>query len=450
MVFFLCRRNQQENQTMNDLPKYKFPSIYLLSDYREERFEEPEDELNRKMDLIRELAAARKIKIRDIRWVVGPSVTLFKIFPESGVKCSRIRITEMAEELPFYLNIVGVRCITLEQCMGIEIPNEKRSVVPLRSLLLSHNFRESKAELPIAIGYTQTQIPKVIDLARAPHILVAGATKQGKSVWMNTVIASLLFSKSPSEVKFVFIDPKMVEFEMYKKLSHHYLAVLLNPSGKEEETIDIAKSQMDSAHVLESLCFEMDKRYGFMSGSKVTNIRDYNELVESRQKLPYIVCFIDEFSDLTMSFGAGAKAKSYAGRIYTAIIRLAQKGRAAGIHLIIATQRLTRSAITDLIKINFPTRVAFRTTSRANSLTILDRPGAENLTGKGDLIYQDGSGQELRLQGGYISDEEVNAITIHIEEQIGDGKSYSSLYYLPPIAQNEHEKILENCHFSAG
>ena len=187
----------------------------------------PEDELNRKMDLIR----------------------------------------EMAEELPFYLNMVGVRCITLEQCMGIEIPNEKRPVVPLRNLLLSHDFRESKAELPVAIGYTQTQMPKVIDPARAPHILVAGATKQGKSVWMNTVIASLLFSKSPSEVKFVFIDPKMVEFETYKKLSHHYLAVLLNPSGKEEETIDIAKSQMDSAHVLESLCFEMDKRYGFMSGS---------------------------------------------------------------------------------------------------------------------------------------------------------------------------------------
>ena len=432
---------------MTELPEYKFPSISLLSDYREERYQVSEDEMNRKKNLIQEITAARKIKIRDIRWVVGPSVTLFKIFPESGVKCSRIR--EMAEELPFYLNMVGVRCITMEQCMGIEIPNEKRSVVPLRSLLLSHDFRESKAELPVAIGYTQTQIPKVIDLARAPHILVAGATKQGKSVWMNTVIASLLFSKSPSEVKFVFIDPKMVEFEMYKKLSHHYLAVLLNPSGKEEETIDIAKSQMDSAHVLESLCFEMDKRYGFMSGSKVTNIRDYNELVESRQKLPYIVCFIDEFSDLTMSFGAGAKAKSYAGRIYTAIIRLAQKGRAAGIHLIIATQRLTRSAITDLIKVNFPTRVAFRTTSRANSLAILNIPGAEKLIGEGDLIFQNGSERE-RLQGGYISDEEVNAITIHIEEQKGDGKSYSSLYYLPPIAKNEHEKILENCHFSAG
>lgn len=432
---------------MTDLPKYKFPSIYLLSDYREERFEVPEDELNRKMDLIRELAAARKIKIKDIRWIIGPSVTLFKIFPEIGVKCSWIR--EMAEELSFYLKITGVRCVTMDQCMGIEIPNEKRSVVPLRSLLLSDNFRESTAELPVAIGHSQTQIPKVIDLARAPHILVAGATKQGKSVWMNTVIASLLFSKSPSEVKFVFIDPKMVEFEMYKKLSHHYLAVLLNPSDKEEETIDIAKSQMDSAHVLESLCFEMDKRYGFMSGSKVTNIRDYNELVESRQKLPYIVCFIDEFSDLTMSSGAGAKEKWYSKRINMAIIRLAQKGRAAGIHLIIATQRLTRSAITDLIKVNFPTRVAFRTTSRANSLAILNIPGAEKLIGEGDLIFQNGSECE-RLQGGYISDEEVKAITGHIEAQKGDGKSYSSLYCLPPIAKNEHEKILENCHFSAG
>ncbi len=287
---------------------------------------------------------------------------------------------------------------------------DHHSIVPLKSLLGSETFRDSAAELPLAIGYTKDQETKVIDLVDAPHILAAGATKQGKSVSLHSMVASLLFSKRPDELRFVFIDPKMVEFSEYGALINHYLW----------RNTAIATRALDAANVLTGLCEEMEDRYGTLLAAQVKNVRDYNK--QSDNKLPYIVCFIDEYADLTVAFGANKeykkKVKELTNRITESIIRLAQKGRAAGIHMVIATQRPSRDVITGLIKANFPTRIAFRTSSREDSKTILDQPGAEKLIGGGDLLFSQGNNLE-RMQGGYISKEEVSAIVKHIEAQKG-------------------------------
>ena len=428
------------------LPKYKTPALSILGDYASSRHEVSEDELVRNNTKIRNTLASYKIQVRDVTAVVGPTVTLYKVYPAPGVKISAIK--QLQEDIGINLNARGVRITTLSDSVGIEVANDKASIVPLKALLNDPSFRDSKAELPVAIGYTISQQVKVFDLADAPHLLVAGATKQGKSVGLNVIVASLLYSKHPSELKFVFVDPKMVEFSSYASLLHHYLAVLPN-AGSEQEEKDraIVKNAKDAAAVLQSLCVEMDARYELLSRAFVNNIKLYNSKWkehhlrsdEGHHFLPYIVTVIDEYADLTMSVGAGPESKALARSITTSVIRLAQKGRAAGLHVILATQRPTVDVITGLIKANFPMRIAFRVTSRIDSATILDQPGADKLIGRGDMLLYSGVEME-RVQCAYIGNDEIVALTNAVGDQVGYQKSYNTPYYLPEPAPAEGEE----------
>ncbi len=419
------------------LPRYKTPDFSILEDYTSALHKVQQDELVRNNTLIRNTLASYKIQVRDVTAIVGPTVTLYKVYPAPGVKISAIK--QLQEDIGINLQARGVRIVTLADSVGIEVANDKASIVPLKNLLNSEAFRESKAELPVAIGYTISQQVKVFDLADAPHLLVAGATKQGKSVGLNVIVASLLYSKHPSELKFVFIDPKMVEFSSYGRLLHHYLAVLPNAvSEQEEQDRAIVKNAKDAAAVLQSLCVEMDARYELLSKAFVNNIKLYNSKWkehhlrsdEGHHFLPYIVAVIDEYADLTMSVGAGPESKALARSITTSVIRLAQKGRAAGLHVILATQRPTVDVITGLIKANFPMRIAFRVTSRIDSATILDQPGADKLIGRGDMLFYSGIEME-RVQCAYIGNDEIVRLTKSIGDQVGYQKSYNTPYYLP-------------------
>ena len=312
-------------------------------------------------------------------------------------------------------------------------------LVPLKYVLNSESFRNSDAELPIAIGCTITKEVKTFDLTDAPHLLVAGATKQGKSVGLNVIISSLLYSKHPSELKFVFVDPKMVEFTAYNSLLKHYLAVLPMAASEEEEKKNaIIKDPKQAEQVLNSLCIEMDERYNLLASAGVNDFKLYNEKYKNRHLLPtdghkflpYLVVVIDEYADLIMSGGANQDAKKAAKNIEASIIRLAQKGRAAGIHVIIATQRPSVNVITGLIKANFPTRIAFRVLSSTDSRTILDSNGAENLIGKGDMLYYAGVKME-RIQCALVSMNEITKVTKFIGDQSGWKQCYSTPYYLP-------------------
>ena len=427
------------------LPYYKVPSIDILGDYANARHEVSQDELSRNNNKIRATLANYKVQLSDVTAIVGPTVTLYKVYPAPGVKISAIR--QLQDDIAIALNARGVRITTLSDSVGIEVANDKASIVPLKQLLNSPAFRESKAELPVAIGYTISQDVKVFDLADAPHLLVAGATKQGKSVGLNVIVASLLYSKHPSELKFVFIDPKMVEFSAYGSLLHHFLAVLPGAASEQEEKDRaIVKNAKDAAAVLESLCVEMDARYELLSKALVNNIKLYNQKYkehhlradEGHHFLPYIVVVIDEYADLTMSVGAGPESKARARSITTSVIRLAQKGRAAGLHVILATQRPTVDVITGLIKANFPMRIAFRVTSRIDSATILDQPGADKLIGRGDMLLYSGVEME-RVQCALIGNDEIGALTKAVGDQIGYKKSYNTPYYLPEPPAPEGE-----------
>jgi S-DNA-T family DNA segregation ATPase FtsK/SpoIIIE len=428
------------------LPKYKTPELSILGDYANSRHEVQQEELVRNNTKIRNTLANYKIQVRDVTAIVGPTVTLYKVYPAPGVKIAAIK--QLQEDIGISLGARGVRITTLSDSVGIEVANDVASIVPLKALLNDAAFRESKAELPVAIGYTISQQVKVFDLADAPHLLVAGATKQGKSVGLNVIVASLLYSKHPSELKFVFVDPKMVEFSAYGKLLHHYLAVLPNAASEQDEKERaIIKNAKDAAAVLQSLCIEMDARYELLSKGMVNNIKLYNAKYkehhlradEGHHFLPYIVVVIDEYADLTMSVGAGPESKALARSITTSVIRLAQKGRAAGLHVILATQRPTVDVITGLIKANFPMRIAFRVTSRIDSSTILDQPGADKLIGRGDMLLYSGVEME-RVQCAYIGNDEITDLTNAVGNQIGYQKSYNTPYYLPEPAPTEGEE----------
>ena len=429
----------------DELPNYKFPGLDLLEAYSASRQDVSTEELARNNNKIRATLKNYKIDVVDVKAVVGPTVTLYKVYPAPGVKISAIRALQ--EDIAMSMNARGVRVVTLSDSVGIEVANDSPSIVPLRNLLNDKSFRQSKAELPVAIGYTITQKVKIFDLADAPHLLVAGATKQGKSVGLNVIVSSLLYAKHPSELKFVFIDPKMVEFSSYARLVSHYLAVLPNAASEKEQTEQaIVKNPKAAAEVLRSLCTEMDDRYELLSKAMVNNIKLYNEKYKDRHLLPtdghrflpYLVCVIDEYADLTMSVGAGSDAKALAKSITTSVIRLAQKGRAAGLHVILATQRPTVDVVTGLIKTNFPMRIAFRVTSRVDSQTILDVPGAEKLIGKGDMLLYNGIEME-RVQCAFISNDEILALTTFIGSQQGYKKSYNTPYYLPEPPAEEGE-----------
>lgn len=426
-----------------ELERYQFPPLDLLDDYSSGKHMVSQQELETNNNRIRATLMNYRVEVVRVTAVVGPTVTLYKVVPAPGVKVSSIE--NLHREIAMALGAKGVRVVTLSDCVGIEVPNSTPTIVPLKAMLNSDAFRNSKAELPVALGYTITQDVKTFDLTDAPHLLIAGATKQGKSVGLNVIISSLLYAKHPSELKFVFIDPKVVEFTAYKSLLKHYLAVLpLAADEKEEAESAIINSPKQADQVLNSLCIEMDQRYNLLKLAGVNDLKLYNEKYKDRKLLPteghkylpYLVVVIDEYADLTMSGGAGSDARKAAKQIEASIVRLAQKGRAAGIHVIIATQRPSVNVITGLIKANFPTRIAFRVTSRIDSNTILDTSGAENLIGKGDMLYYAGVDID-RVQCALVSMKEINRITDFISSQKGFRQCYNTPYYLPvPEAQD--------------
>ncbi|MBR4525151.1 MAG: DNA translocase FtsK 4TM domain-containing protein [Bacteroidales bacterium] len=423
------------------LPKYQFPSLDLLESYASGRREVSTEELTRNNNKIRAALANYKIQVNDVKAIVGPTVTLYKVYPAPGVKIADIK--KLQEDIALSLNAKGVRVVTLSDSVGIEVANDYASIVPLKALLNDDAFRNTKADLPVAIGYTITQKVRVFDLADAPHLLIAGATKQGKSVGLNVIVSSLLYSKHPSELKFVFIDPKMVEFSSYGQLLKHYLAVLPDSTDEDDERANaIVKKPKDAEKILRSLCTEMDDRYELLSKAGVNKITLYNEKYKERKLrpdhghryLPYIVVVVDEYADLTMTTGASPDARAASRSITNSIIRLAQKGRAAGLHVILATQRPSVDVISGIIKSNFPMRIAFRVASRVDSMTILDAPGAEKLIGRGDMLFSAGIDSE-RIQCGFIDGKEIDAITEFIGEQVGYGRCYNTPYYLPPAEE---------------
>jgi len=422
------------------LPNYVFPSLDLLESHSKARKEVSTDELTRNNNKIRVTLSNYRIQVTEVKAIVGPTITLYKVYPAPGVKISEI--IRLQDDIGMSLNARGVRVFKLADSVGIEVANDNPSIVPLLALLNDEAFRTSTAALPVAIGYTVTQKVRVFDLASAPHLLIAGATQQGKSVGLNVIISSLLYSKHPSELKFVFIDPKMVEFTSYSNLIRHYLAVLPDALSEEDEKAEAILTKASKAEkVLRSLCIEMDERYELLRKAGVNKISLYNDKYKARRLrpdhghrfLPYIVVVVDEYNDLTMTTGVSPTEKAASRSITNSIIRLAQKGRAAGLHVILATQRPSVDVISGVIKSNFPMRIAFKTSSRVDSQTILDAPGAEKLVGKGDMLLFDGVETD-RIQCGFVSGTEIDAITEFIGAQMGYGKCYNTPYYLPSVA----------------
>jgi len=408
-----------------ELGSFKFPTFNLLKQYNETISIDPE-ELEANKDKIVETLKNYKIGIAEIKATVGPTITLYEIVPEAGIRISKIKNLE--DDIALSLSALGIRIIAPipgKGTIGIEVPNKKSTVVSMHSVISSKKFQESTMELPIALGKTISNETFVIDLAKMPHLLMAGATGQGKSVGLNAVLTSLLYKKHPAEVKFILVDPKKVELTLFNKIERHYLAKL--PDVEEAIITDTTKV----VHTLNSLCIEMDNRYDLLKAAMVRNIKEYNTKFKLRklnpndghQFLPYIVLVIDEFADLIMTAGK---------EVETPIARLAQLARAIGIHLIVATQRPSVNVITGIIKANFPARIAFRVTSKIDSRTILDAGGADQLIGRGDLLYT--AGNEInRIQCAFVDTPEVEKIT----DFIGSQKAYTEAYQLPEYIDDE-------------
>ena len=409
-----------------ELSNYKFPTLDLLKEYSSGGITINQEELEENKNKILETLRNYKIEIAQIKATVGPSVTLYEIVPEAGIRISKIKSLE--DDIALSLSALGIRIIAPipgKGTIGIEVPNKNPTMVSMKSVIGSARFQEAEMELPIALGKTISNETFVVDLAKMPHLLMAGATGQGKSVGLNAVLTSLLYKKHPAEVKFVLVDPKKVELTLFNKIERHYLAKL--PDSGDAIITDNAKV----VNTLNSLCVEMDNRYLLLKDAMVRNIKEYNDKFKARKLnpenghrfLPYIVLVVDEFADLIMTAGK---------EVETPIARLAQLARAIGIHLIIATQRPSVNVITGLIKANFPARIAFRVTSKIDSRTILDTQGADQLIGRGDMLYTNGN-DVVRVQCALIDTPEVEKIT----EFIGSQKAYPDAYLLPEFVGDE-------------
>lgn len=409
-----------------DLGQFKMPTFELLDDRTVANISIDHEEVQRNKESITETLKNFGIGISSIRATVGPTITLYEVVPESGVKISRIRNLE--DDIALSLSALGIRIIAPmpgKGTVGLEVPNKNPQVVGMRSVIASKKFQEATYDLPVALGRTITNDIFTFDLAKVPHLLVAGATGQGKSVGLNAIITSLLYRKHPAELKFVMIDPKMVEFSVYSAIEKHYMAKL---PGEKDCIITDTKRVVTT---LNSLCQEMDNRYELLTKAKVRNIKEYNEMFKGRSLnpanrhrfMPYLVVIIDEYGDLIMTAGK---------EIELPIARLAQKARAVGIHAIIATQRPTASIITGTIKANFPGRISFRVFSMIDSRTILDAPGANRLVGKGDLLYSQGN-EFIRVQCAFVDTPEVNRVVEYISSQRG----FAHAYELPEVLANE-------------
>ena len=409
-----------------ELRSFKNPSVDLLKDYGDGTIKIDQEELESNKNRIVNTLKNYNIGIKQIKATIGPTVTLYEIVPDAGVRISKIKNLE--DDIALSLSALGIRIIAPipgKGTIGIEVPNKKKSIVSMKSLLSSKKFIESNMELPITLGKTISNETFVVDLTKMPHLLMAGATGQGKSVGINAILTSMIYKKHPAEVKFVLVDPKKIELSIFNKIERHYLAKL----SDSDDAIIIDNDKV--INTLNSLCIEMDKRYELLKDAMTRNIKEYNEKFISRKLnpenghtfLPYIVLVIDEFADLIMTAGK---------EVETPLARLAQLSRAVGIHLIIATQRPSVNVITGLIKANFPARIAFRVTSKIDSRTILDTGGAEQLIGRGDLLYSQ-SNELTRIQCGFIDTSEVEKLSDYVGSQTG----YTSAYILPEFSKED-------------
>ena len=409
-----------------DLSGYKFPPLELLNEYDAGKAGVTQDELTQNKDKIVATLVNFKIGIQSIKATIGPTVTLYEIVPDAGIKISRIKNLE--DDIALSLSALGIRIIAPipgKGTIGIEVPNKNREMVSIRSVFSTQSFAKTDKELPIALGKTISNEVLVIDLAKMPHLLVAGATGQGKSVGLNVILASLIYKRHPSQLKFVLVDPKKVEMSLYSKLERHYLAKL--PNSEEAIITDTRKV----VHTLNSLCIEMENRYEILKDAGARNLKEYNAKFVSRKLnpkeghrfLPYIVLVIDELADLMMTAGK---------EVETPIARLAQLARAIGIHLVVATQRPSVNVITGVIKANFPARLSFRVTSKVDSRTILDTGGADQLVGQGDMLLSSGS-DIIRLQCPFVDTPEIEKVC----EFIGSQRGYDSAYMLPEYEGDE-------------
>lgn len=416
-----------------ELSQYKFPPLDLLKKYDTEGITINQEELEENKNRIVETLNNYSIGISSIKATIGPTVTLYEIVPNAGVRISKIKNLE--DDIALSLSALGIRIIAPipgKGTIGIEVPNKSSTIVSMRSVIASQKFQKTDMELPIAFGKTISNETMVVDLAKMPHLLMAGATGQGKSVGLNAVLTSLLYKKHPAEVKFVLVDPKKVELTLFNKIERHYLAKL--PDSEDAIITDNTKV----INTLNSLCIEMDNRYEMLKNAMCRNIKEYNTKFKARklnpndghQFLPYIVLVVDEFADLIMTAGK---------EVETPIARLAQLARAIGIHLIIATQRPSVNVITGIIKANFPARIAFRVTSKIDSRTILDGGGADQLIGRGDMLYTQGN-DIIRIQCAFVDTPEVEKIT----EFIGSQKAYPDAYLLPEYVGEESGTSLDN------
>jgi len=411
-----------------DLSGYQYPTLDLLENYGEAKLEVNRDELEANKNRIVETLGHYNIGIEKIKATIGPTVTLFEIVPQAGVRISKIKNLE--DDIALSLSALGIRIIAPipgKGTIGIEVPNQKPETVPMKTILASEKFVNSEMELPVGLGKTISNEVFVADLSKMPHLLMAGATGQGKSVGLNALLVSLLYKKHPSQVKFVLVDPKKVELTLFRAIERHFLAKL---PGEAEPIITDTKKVV---HTLNSLCIEMDQRYELLKNAEVRNIKEYNAKFIARKLnpnnghkfLPYIVLVVDEFADLIMTAGK---------EIETPIARLAQLARAIGIHLIIATQRPSVNIITGTIKANFPARIAFRVTSKIDSRTILDSGGADQLIGRGDMLLSTGA-DLIRLQCAFVDTPEVERITGFIGNQHG----YADAHLLPEYVEEAGE-----------
>ena len=409
-----------------ELGNYKFPNLDILKKYDSEGITINKEELEENKTKIVNTLSNYKIGIESIKATIGPTVTLYEIVPEAGVRISKIKNLE--DDIALSLSALGIRIIAPipgKGTIGIEVPNKNSTIVSMHSVISSQKFQQSEMILPIALGKTISNETLVVDLAKMPHLLMAGATGQGKSVGLNAVLTSLLYKKHPAEVKFVLVDPKKVELTLFNKIERHYLAKL--PDSEEAIITDNTKV----INTLNSLCIEMDNRYELLKNAQCRNIVEYNKKFKSRklnpndghQFLPYIILVVDEFADLIMTAGK---------EVETPIARIAQLARAIGIHLIIATQRPSVNVITGIIKANFPARIAFRVTSKIDSRTILDSSGADQLIGRGDMLYTQGN-ELIRVQCAFVDTPEIERLT----DFIGSQKAYASAHVLPEYIGDE-------------
>ena len=417
-----------------ELKNFQPPSIDLLKDHNDGGvITINEEELEENKEKILETLKNYKIGIDQIKATIGPTVTLYEIVPEAGVRISKIKNLE--DDIALSLSALGIRIIAPipgKGTIGIEVPNKNSTIVSMRSVVSSKNYQEAEMELPLVLGKTISNETYVVDLVKMPHLLMAGATGQGKSVGLNAVLTSLIYKKHPSEVKFVLVDPKKVELTLFNKIERHYLAKLPNT---DEAIITDNKAVIKT---LNSLCIEMDNRYEMLKNALCRNIKEYNTKFKKRKLnpesgnvfLPYIVLIIDEFADLIMTTGK---------EVETPIARLAQLARAVGIHLIIATQRPSVNVITGVIKANFPARIAFRVTSKIDSRTILDSGGADQLIGRGDMLFTQGN-DLIRIQCAFVDTPEIQKIT----DFIGSQKAYATAYELPEYIEEENSSAIDN------